>query len=107
MKLFKNVMTAALFAVLFSACASTKDTPPPAVTPRKPYTAPALTEDGAWTMVLVPDTQTYTKFSRNHGILTSMFSWIAENTEALKIQQVVHLGDMVDQNRCVFPGWTI
>lgn len=105
MKFKKILLTAASFAVIFSVSAAAKKVPP-VVTPKIPYIAPALTEDGAWTMVLVPDTQVYTKFARNHGILTSMYSWIAENVEKLKIQQVVHLGDMVDFNRSVFtlPG---
>lgn len=106
MKQIKNFIAAAFLIISFCACSAVKDTPPPAVTPKHPYVAPALTQDGAWTMVLVPDTQVYTKFARNHGMLTSMYGWISENVEKLKIQQVVHLGDMVDQNRCVFrfPG---
>ena len=33
------------------------------------YTPPALSNPASWSMVVVPDVQTYTRFSRNHGIL--------------------------------------
>ncbi len=33
------------------------------------YTPPALSNAASWSMVVVPDVQTYTRFARNHGIL--------------------------------------
>ena len=47
-------------------------------------------------MVVIPDTQAYVARRRSQGALDMMFSWIAENVENMKIQQVVQLGDMVD-----------
>lgn len=73
----------------------------PAVTASEPYAAPALSSPDNWMMAVIPDTQTYSKFSRNHGIMDMMFTWIVENAKALRIQQAVFLGDLVDCNRRV------
>lgn len=84
-----------LLAAVFIAYAA----PPPQVTPVKKYTPPALSDQRNWMMVIIPDTQSYVKVSRNHGIADMMFTWIAENTGKLKIQQVLHTGDLVEHNR--------
>ena len=62
------------------------------------YQPPRLSEEGAWSMVVVPDTQSYVKFGRNQGVLELMTAWIAENLEPLRIQQVVCVGDIVECN---------
>lgn len=62
------------------------------------YTPPKLQEEGAWNLVLIPDTQAYTRYSRNHGIFELMTAWIAENVENLNIKQVVCVGDIVESN---------
>ena len=72
---------------------------PPIVTPSAKYTPPKLIDNDSWTMVIVPDTQNYVKNLRTVGITDLMFSWIAENVEHLKIQQVLMTGDLVDANR--------
>lgn len=72
---------------------------PHQVTPVEKYVAPALAWQDSWMMVVVPDTQGYVKNNRNHGIADIMFTWISENVDALKIQQVLIAGDLVDQNR--------
>ena len=88
-----------LFCVtLFSEESNTKSQFPPAVTPVKNYTPPQLSTPDSWTMVVVPDTQAYVKNLRNQGTGDMIFSWIAENVDKLKIQQVIHLGDLVDDN---------
>ena len=71
----------------------------------KKYASPALSSKDSWTMVMLPDTQSYVKFSRNHGICDLMFSFIAENVERLNIQQVIHVGDLVEQNRSLETGF--
>ena len=59
------------------------------------YVPPALTAPGSWSMVVVPDVQTYTRFSRNHGILDLMNAWIVDNVDTLNIRQVFFTGDLV------------
>ena len=54
-------------------------------------------------MVIIPDPQTYSRFTRNQGIFDLMTSWIAENRETLNIQQVVCVGDLVEMNGLTVP----
>ncbi|MDO6601874.1 metallophosphoesterase [Arenibacter palladensis] len=62
------------------------------------YTAPQLSNPDSWSIILVPDTQTYVKFERNQGILETMTAWISENIDALNIKMVLSTGDLVEQN---------
>ncbi|MDO4629915.1 MAG: metallophosphoesterase [Planctomycetia bacterium] len=55
-------------------------------------------EKDAWTMVVIPDPQSYVKYGRNQGILELMTAWIAENVEKYRIKQVLVTGDLVEQN---------
>ena len=59
---------------------------------------PALTASGSWTMVVVPDTQTYIKQIENNGILDMMMAWIVRRREEMNIQQVLFTGDLVYSN---------
>ena len=61
------------------------------------YTPPALEQEGGWTMVVVPDPQQYTS-TRNFPLLEMMMNWIAENRKPLNIQNVVCVGDLVNNN---------
>ena len=63
-----------------------------------PYQAPALENPSSWTMVVVPDVQTYTKLIRNHGIVELMTAWMIDNRENLRIQQVLFTGDLTYHN---------
>jgi len=63
-----------------------------------PYQPPRLAEPNAWSIILVPDTQTYVKFGRNQGIFELMTAWIAENLQTLRVLTVMHVGDLVEQN---------
>ncbi len=67
------------------------------------YEEPAIQQEGGWTLVLVPDPQAYTRYSRNHGILDLMTAWIAENVKKLNVKQVVCVGDLVESNNLQFP----
>ena len=81
-----------LLLVLFAAvilCAA------PVKAKKVTYTPPALSNPASWSMVVVPDVQTYTRFSRNQGILDLMNAWIVDNVDPLKIQQVFYTGDLV------------
>lgn len=67
------------------------------------YQPPALSDADSWSMILLPDTQTYQKFSRNQGIFDIMTAWIEENVESLNIQMVLCVGDLVEQNDMIDP----
>ncbi len=62
------------------------------------YRAPALLQEGNWTIALIPDTQTYTKYSRNHGILELITGWLCENKQTLNIGLLMCVGDLVESN---------
>ena len=62
------------------------------------YEPPAIQQEGGWNLILVPDPQAYTRYSRNQGIYDLMTTWIAENAEKLNVKGVVCVGDMVESN---------
>ena len=62
------------------------------------YTAPQLSDPNSWTLILVPDTQSYVKFGSNQGILELMTGWIEEQIDPLNIKMVLCTGDLVEQN---------
>lgn len=62
------------------------------------FTAPQLTHEDSWSLVVLPDIQTYVKFGRNQGILDIMTGWIEENVQELNIAMVLCTGDLVEQN---------
>lgn len=62
------------------------------------YTPPTLENEKSWTMVVLPDPQTYVKFERNQGIFDLMTAWVAEQIEPLNIEMVLCTGDLVEQN---------
>jgi len=63
-----------------------------------PYQPPALSSPDSWTMVVIPDVQAYTERPRNHGIVDIMNTWIVDNVDTLRIQQVLFTGDLVYRN---------
>ncbi|WP_392470781.1 metallophosphoesterase [Sphingobacterium cellulitidis] len=67
------------------------------------YEKPKLTNSESWSLVLVPDPQTYVKYDRNVGILNLMTSWIRENVDSLNTQFVLCTGDLVEQNDLLNP----
>jgi hypothetical protein len=62
------------------------------------FVKPAIGSEGSWTLVVMPDPQTYVKFERNQGIFDLMTAWVAENIDPLNIQVVLCTGDLVEQN---------
>lgn len=62
------------------------------------YQSPQLSSPDSWSMVLIPDPQSYVKFARNQPLLELMTAWIAENTDKLNVQMVLCTGDLVEQN---------
>ena len=68
-----------------------KPNPQIAVNPRPEHA-------GSFTMVLVPDPQSYTKFTGNQPLFDLQTAWIAENIDNLNIMAALVTGDMVEQN---------
>src|SRR5690606_16467219 len=62
------------------------------------YQKPILTDSNSWSLVLLPDPQSYMKFERNQHIFGLMMSWIRENKHPLNMQMVLCTGDLVEQN---------
>lgn len=73
------------------------------VAAQKQYTAPALSNPNSWSLILLPDPQSYVKFGRNQPLLELMTAWIQENIEPLNIQMVLCTGDLVEQNEMINP----
>src|SRR5690554_980250 len=67
------------------------------------YQAPTLSTDNAWSMILLPDPQSYNKFGRNQPIFELMTAWVSENINPLNINMVLCTGDLVEQNEYINP----
>ena len=59
---------------------------------------PALENPGSFSMIVVSDPQSYTKFAANQPLLDLQTAWIAENIRRLNIKTALITGDMVEQN---------
>lgn len=68
------------------------------------YTSPALSDKQSWSMIMLPDPQTYQKFARNQPIFDLMTAWIEDNIEKLNIKLVICTGDLVEQNEMINPN---
>ncbi|WP_425400111.1 lamin tail domain-containing protein [Aeoliella sp.] len=58
----------------------------------------APSPDAVWSMVLLPDTQNYSKASENAHIFTEMTEWIRDHRDEYNVQVVLHEGDIVNNN---------
>lgn len=67
------------------------------------YQAPKRSDPQSWSMILLPDPQTYVKFERNQPILDLMMAWIAEHIDSLNIKLVLCTGDLVEHNEMINP----
>ena len=59
---------------------------------------PTLQEEGAFSMILVPDPQSYTKFAANQPLFDLQTAWIAQNIDRMNIKAALFTGDMVEHN---------
>ncbi len=57
-----------------------------------------LENEKSWTMIVLPDTQTYMKFEQNQPIFDIITRWIKLNKDVLNIELVLCEGDLVEQN---------
>ncbi len=67
------------------------------------YEPPQLSSPDSWSIIMLPDPQTYVKFGRNQPLFELMTSWISENIDHLNIQMVLCPGDLVEQNEMINP----
>jgi hypothetical protein len=63
----------------------------------------APSPDAAWSMVVFPDTQNYSKSSINLPIFSQLTNWVKDNRDAYGIKLVLQEGDIVNQNSQVTP----
>ena len=114
--MLKKVVIICLLAASFFCSAETKPVVKPAAKPAaqqapvadsddaiarkriKNFKLPALENPASWSMVVVPDVQTYIKQIENQGILDMMLAWIVRRRAELNIQQVLFTGDLVYRN---------
>ncbi|MDR1864812.1 MAG: metallophosphoesterase [Bacteroidales bacterium] len=68
------------------------------------YMPPQLSSSESWSMILLPDPQTYVKFDYNQPLFELMTAWIAKNIEPLHIGFVLCTGDLVEQNEYLNPN---
>ena len=62
------------------------------------YKEPTLSTSGSWSIIMIPDPQTYVKFDYNQPLLELMTAWIVRYQEKLNIQMTLCTGDNVEQN---------
>ena len=65
---------------------------------------PALEDENSFSMIMVPDPQSYVKFAANQPLFELQTAWIAQNIERLNIKAALFTGDMVEQNGKVISG---
>lgn len=64
---------------------------------------PALTDKQSFTMVLLPDPQSYIKFDANQPLFELQTAWVVNNMQALQTKAVLCTGDLVEQNELRIP----
>jgi len=91
---FKSLAYSVLISIVFVSFAFAQ---------QKKYQPPTLSDPDAWTVIMLPDPQSYEKFSRNQPIFELMTAWIKDNIERLHIRLVICTGDLVNQNNMINP----
>ena len=66
------------------------------------FKEPARSDPESWSMIMLPDPQTYHKFDYNQPVFELLTAWVVRYQEKLNIQMVVCTGDLVEQNN--FPN---
>lgn len=93
---FKWLRQSALLVSLFLLLAFTVDG-------QRKYEPPQLSSQDSWSMIIIPDPQTYVKFGRNQPLFELMTAWIDENIDHLNIKMVLCVGDLVEHNEMINP----
>ena len=59
---------------------------------------PALSDERSFSMILIPDPQSYIKFDANQPLFELQTAWVANSLQSLKVEGVLCTGDLVEQN---------
>ncbi|MDD4636869.1 MAG: metallophosphoesterase [Bacteroidales bacterium] len=62
-----------------------------------------LSDPNSFSMILLPDPQSYIKYDYNQGIFDMMLGWICNSIDPLSIKTVLCTGDLVEQNGILVP----
>lgn len=65
---------------------------------------PKLSNPESFSMILIPDPQSYVKFDANQPLFELQTAWIANSLESLNIKGVLCTGDLVEQNEIRIPN---
>lgn len=95
--IIRQLLQSAPAAVLLLAAASTAMAQVHQSNPMIPVN-PRPEHEDSFTMVMVPDPQSYTKFAGTQPLFDLQTAWIAENIGNLNIMAALVTGDMVEQN---------
>ena len=76
----------------------------PGVVGLTPQAALAPSNDAAWSLVVLPDTQNYAKDTVNRPVFSTMTGWIRDHADEWGIQAVLHEGDIVNNNDTANPS---
>ena len=94
MKKIFSLLCAAMFVTSAMAQATS---PAQKGEPQIPVYA-GLEDENSFSMILVPDPQSYTKFAVNQPLFDLQTAWIAHNIDRLNIKAALFTGDMVEHN---------
>ena len=64
---------------------------------------PELSDSKSFSIVILPDLQSYAKFARNQPVMDLMTAWTASQIENLNIKAVFCTGDLVEHNEHIMP----
>ncbi|SHE66949.1 3',5'-cyclic AMP phosphodiesterase CpdA [Mariniphaga anaerophila] len=64
---------------------------------------PTLSDKNSFSIIVLPDPQSYTKFGVNQPIFDLMTAWVENNIDKLNIKAVFCTGDLVEQNEYLLP----
>lgn len=67
---------------------------------------PELSNEKSFSMIVLPDPQSYNKMDRNQPAFELMTAWIADNISKLNIVTALCTGDLVEQNELLIPHGT-
>lgn len=87
-------LTALLCTILFAGAVMAQG---PKGEPQIPV-YPTLQDEASFSMILIPDPQSYTKFAANQPLFDLQTAWVAQNIDRLNIKAALFTGDMVEQN---------
>lgn len=64
---------------------------------------PSLSNKESFSMILLPDPQSYIKFDANQPLFELQTAWVANSIQSLNIKGVLCTGDLVEQNEIRIP----